>query len=147
MRFATRLTTLVVILAASRVSAQVGDYTAEPLVEIKAKVESRKAVLADVRERREWDKGHLKNAVSLPLSKLSEWEREGLSEADKTKLDKELPKGSVIYCHCAAGGRAIPGAEALKKLGYDARPLKKGYRDLLEAGFTKDHSKADPRPH
>jgi rhodanese-related sulfurtransferase len=125
----------------SAASAQEVDYTTEPLDKIKAKVESKKAVLADVRELREWDKGHLKNAVFLPLSKLSEWERDGISDSEKAKLAKSLPKGSVVYCHCAAGGRALPGAEALKKLGYDARPLKTGYRDLIEAGFVQEPKK------
>ena len=77
----------------------------------------------------------------LPLSQLSEWEEHGIPEAEKAKLAKSLPKGSVVYCHCAAGGRALPGAEALKKLGYDARPLKTGYRDLIKAGFRRDSSK------
>ncbi len=122
-------------------SAQELEYTTEPLDKIKAKVESKKAVLADVRELREWDKGHLKNAVFLPLSKLSKWERDGISDEEKAKLVKSLPKGSVVYCHCAAGGRALPGAEALKKLGYDARPLKTGYRDLIDAGFVPEPKK------
>lgn len=125
----------------SAASAQEVDYTTEPLDKIKAKVESKKAILADVREPREWDKGHLKDAVLLPLSRLSEWERDGISASDKAKLSKSLPKGSVVYCHCAAGGRALPGAEALKKLGYDARPLKTGYRDLIEAGFVPESKK------
>lgn len=119
------------------VSAQGIDYTAEPLGAIKAKVESKKAILADVREQGEWDQGHVKDAVFLPLSTLSEWERGGISDSEKAKLAKSLPKGSVVYCHCAAGGRALPGAEALKKLGYDARPLKPGYRDLIKAGFVR----------
>ena len=94
-----------------------------------------------MRELREWNKGHLKNAVLLPLSKLSEWERDGISDAEKAKLARSLPRGSVVYCHCASGGRSLPGAEALKKLGYDARPLKTGYRDLVEAGFVPDSNK------
>ena len=31
----------------------------------------------------------------------------------------------------------MPASAILQKLGYDARPLKAGYRDLLKAGFTK----------
>ena len=96
----------------SAASAQELDYTSEPLEKIKAKVESKKAILADVRELPEWDKGHLKDAVFLPLSKLSAWEQDGLSDLEKAKLSKSLPKGSVVYCHCAAGGRAVPGAKA-----------------------------------
>jgi phage shock protein E len=137
-----RMTSLPLMFALiSQVSAQDVAHTTEPLDEIKAKVESKKAYLADVRERGEWDQGHLKGAVSLPLSQLKEWEKKGISDAEKAKLAKSLPKGSVVYCHCAAGRRALPGAEALKKLGYDARPLKPGYRDLLEAGFPRDRPK------
>jgi phage shock protein E len=125
----------------SPVSAQDVAHTTEPLDKIKAKVESKKAYLADVRERGEWDQGHLQGAVFLPLSQLKEWEKKGISDEEKAKLVKSLPKGSVVYCHCAAGRRAVPGAVALKKLGYDARPLKPGYRDLLEAGFERDRPK------
>jgi len=129
------------IALASMVYAQDVEHTTEPLDQIKAKVEAKKAILADVRERREWDQGHVKGAVFLPLSKLSVWERDGISDSEKAKLAESLPKGSVVYCHCAAGGRSLPGAEALKKLGYDARPLKPGYRDLIKAGFARDASK------
>jgi phage shock protein E len=123
------------------ISAQDVDYATEPLDKIKAKVESKKAYLADVREQREWDQGHLRGAVFLPLSQLKEWEKKGITDSEKAKLAKSLPKGSVVFCHCAAGRRAVPGAAALKKLGYDARPLKPGYRDLIEAGFQRDPSK------
>lgn len=123
------------------VSAQDVDYTSEPLLQIKAKVESKKAVLADVREQREWEQGHLQAAIFLPLSQLMEWERDGISDSEKSKLAKSLPKGSVVYCHCAAGGRAMPGAEILKKLGYDARPLRPGYSALIKSGFRPDLSK------
>ena len=123
------------------ISAQDVDYATEPLDKIKAKVESKKAYLADVREQGEWDQGHIRGAVFLPLSQLKEWEKKGITDSEKAKLAKSLPKGSVVYCHCAAGRRAVPGAAALKKLGYDARPLKTGYRDLIESGFRRDSSK------
>lgn len=136
------ITLIALVLAlVSKVAAQEDKHTTEPLAEIKAKVESKKAILVDVRERREWDQGHVKGAVFLPLSKLSVWERDGIGETEKADLAKSLPKGSVIYCHCAAGSRSLPGAEALKKLGYDARPLKPGYRDLVQAGFVKESGK------
>lgn len=136
------ITLIALVLAlVSKVAAQEDKHTTEPLAEIKAKVESKKAILVDVRERREWDQGHVKGAVFLPLSKLSVWERDGIGETEKADLAKSLPKGSVIYCHCASGKRSLPGTEALKKLGYDARPLKPGYRDLVQAGFVKEPGK------
>ncbi len=128
------------VLAGTTVlSARGGEpgYTAEPLHEVKAKVEAKQAVLVDVREQNEWDRGHIRGAVLVPLSVLTAWERDGMTPADRTALAKALPKGSVVYCHCAAGGRAAPGGESLRKLGYDARPLRSGYQKLIEAGFPR----------
>jgi rhodanese-related sulfurtransferase len=116
-------------------------HTTEPLDQIKAKVKSGNAILVDVREKNEWDRGHIRGAVLLPLSELTAWERDGLSAEEKRTLAKALPKGSVVYCHCARGGRAVPGSEVLRKLGYDARALKPGYSALLEAGFPPEPAK------
>lgn len=120
-------------------AVQAGDpvYTRDPLDQIKTKVQEKKAVLVDVRERKEWDRGHIEGAVLVPLSKLVKWEENGISEADKKELTKALPKGSVIYTHCAFGGRALSGAGVLHNLGYDVRPLKQGYSALIGAGFPK----------
>ena len=60
---------------------------------------------------------------------------------EKAKLLKDLPKGSVVYCHCASGHRCLSGGEALRNLGYDARPLKPGYRALVKAGFPRETGK------
>lgn len=127
-------------LAASVSAASALDddgYTTEPLDKVLAAVTSKKALLVDVREKKEWDRGHVAGAILIPLSQIQEWESKGMTAADKAKLAKDLPRGSVVYCHCAAGARALPGGEALKKLGYDARPLKSGYRALVQAGFPK----------
>src|SRR5206468_1454483 len=88
-----------------------------------------KAVLLDVREKSEWDDGHLKDARSLPLSVL----QAGAKAEDVAKV---VAKDKVVYCHCASGVRCLKAADALKKLGYDVRPLKPGYLDLLKAGFA-----------
>lgn len=126
-------------LASSLPAAVVDDdgYTSDPLDKVLAAMTSKQAILVDVREKREWDRGHIKGAILIPLSQIQEWESKGITQAEKAKLAKQLPKGSVVYCHCAAGARALPGGEGLKKLGYDARPLRSGYRALVEAGFPK----------
>ena len=78
----------------------------------------------------------------LPLS-LSAGEKQTKSEYTEfsrlihSVAVKQLPKDKVIYCHCRAGGRALLAADILKKLGYDVRPMKEGYEDLLKAGFIK----------
>jgi rhodanese-related sulfurtransferase len=97
---------------------------------VKKALADNKAVLLDVREAREWGEGHLRDARLLPLSKLRNAE-------EIKELLKDLPKDKPIYCHCQAGRRCLQAAEILKKQGYDVRPLKEGYPDLLEAGFPK----------
>lgn len=75
-------------------------------------------------------RGHLKDATLFALSKLTK-------DAKKEDIEKLIPKGTVVYLHCKAGGRCLTAAEVLKKHGYDARALKPGYEDLLKAGFPK----------
>ena len=109
-------------------------HTVDSLESIKKRIADKKAVLIDVREQREWDAGHLSVAVLTPLSDL----RAGDGDSKYAKqLAKKLPKEKIIYCHCRSGGRVLSAAPILKKLGYDIRPLKAGYSDLLEAGFKK----------
>jgi phage shock protein E len=106
------------------------EHTQVPLATVKHEVQSKKALLVDVREKREWDKGHIAGAVLLPLSDI----QQGI---DPDKLARLLPKDKIIYAHCARGGRCLTAADLLKKNGYQIRPLKPGYKDLIEAGFEK----------
>lgn len=104
------------------------DYTTDTLETVKKSVTDGKALLVDVREDDEWKDGHLKAAKHVALSDI----KKGIPEAD---LKKALPAGSVLYLHCASGKRSLTAADLLKKQGYDVRPLKDGYRDLVKAGF------------
>jgi rhodanese-related sulfurtransferase len=127
-----------VVLGASAVVRAEGDaYTTVPLDQVKAEVTARRAALVDVREQREWDQGHVRGALFIPLSQLMAWDRDGLNATERAALEKALPRGAAVYCHCAAGGRAVPAGEILAKLGYDARPLRQGYQALIQAGFPR----------
>lgn len=106
------------------------DHTKDSLETVKKNVAAGKAVLVDVREVKEWDAGHLKEAKRLSLSDL----KAGIPD---DKLKTTLPKGSIVYLHCASGGRCLVAGDLLKKQGYDVRPLKDGYDDLVKAGFEK----------
>jgi len=106
------------------------EHTKDSLETVKKNLQDHKAVLLDVREKKEWDEGHLEQAFLVPLSKLKEG-------SDPKKLAKDLDKKSIVYCHCKAGGRAVSAAEILKKMGYDVRPLKQGYQELVEGGLPK----------
>jgi rhodanese-related sulfurtransferase len=106
------------------------DHTTDSLDTVKKSVGAGKAVLVDVRETEEWQDGHLKDAKHLALSELK-------AGVPAEKLKKVVPAGTVVYLHCAAGGRCLVAAEVLKKQGYDARPLKAGYESLVKEGFEK----------
>lgn len=103
-------------------------HTKDSLATVQRGVAEQKAVLVDVREKDEWEEGHLRDARLLPLSTLEK----GVTQDDLAKI---LSQGKVIYLHCAAGGRCVQAASILKKQGYDVRPLKPGYDALIEAGF------------
>lgn len=120
------------VVAAGMVAglAAAADYTTDGLDAVKKSVAEGKALLVDVREESEWKDGHLKGAKHIALSDL----RKGVPIE---KLKEKLPAGSVVYLHCASGKRCLAAAELLKKQGYDLRPLKDGYNNLLKAGFEK----------
>jgi len=124
------LVCVVGLLTLSPLPCLAAEHTKDSLETVKKKLDDKKAVLVDVREENEWDAGHVRGAILLPLSKLKE-------SIDPKELAKTLPKDKVIYCHCASGRRCLSAAEALKKQGYDVRPLKPGFKDLIEAGFPK----------
>ena len=110
------------------------EHTTDSLDKVKQSLADKKAVLIDVREQSEWDEGHLKDAKLLPVSKL----RKGVPEEE---LAKTLSKGKIVYAHCRSGGRCLEAADRLTKLGYEVRPLKAGYEELLKAGFPKAEEK------
>jgi phage shock protein E len=109
-------------------------HTKDSFEKIKENIKSKKAVMVDVREKNEWDAGHLKGAKLVPWSKIR--------FAPKKKKLKELPDdGIIVYCHCKAGSRALKAAKKLKSLGYEVRPIKAGFDELVENGFEKGKSK------
>lgn len=62
--------------------------------------------IVDVRERMEFDNGHIKGAINIPLSELRE-------------RANEIPKDKTVYLHCRTGQRSYNAALALQNLGYD----------------------------
>lgn len=108
------------------------DHTTDTLDTVKKNVadKDKKAVIVDVREEGEWKDGHLKDATLLPLSELK-------GGVTAEKLKEKLGDAKVLYLHCGSGKRCLTAADLLKKQGYDVRPLKEGYADLVKAGFEK----------
>lgn len=125
----TRMTALFACFMASSL-ALAAEHTKDTLETVKKSTEAKDAILVDVRELDEWKAGHVTGATFLPLS--------ALEDASKEAIEKKLPKDKVIFTHCRAGRRSVAAAEILEKLGYDVRPLKPGFEDLIKAGFPKE---------
>ncbi len=104
------------------------NHTTDSLDTVKQRLASKEAVLIDVRELTEWDEGHLEDARLVPLSDI----RYPQKRIDATK---DLSKEEIIYCHCRSGKRVFIATHYLSREGYDIRPLKTGYKDLLTEGF------------
>ena len=121
---------MTVALGALAISVTAAEHTKDSLQTVKAKIEDKKAVLVDVREKSEWDAGHIAGAILLPISELN-------AGIDVNNLAKKLPKDRIIYTHCVIGKRSLSAADILQKNGYEVRALKAGYKELLEAGFKK----------
>ena len=117
-------------LLATPVLLLAAEHTKDTLEAVKKATADKTAVLVDVREAEEWKAGHVKEATFLPLSELK--------EANAEAVAKKLPKDKIIYTHCRAGRRSVAAAELLEKMGYDVRPLKPGFEDIIKAGFPKE---------
>lgn len=128
-----RSTMFVLLLVATNSTSQLFaglEHTKDTLENVKKNLADKKAVLIDARTPEEWDEGHLKNAISVPLVRLEK-------DPSAEDLAKVLPKDKDVYIYCRRGRRALLAGEILEKYGYKVRPLKPGYQELLEVGFPK----------
>jgi molybdopterin/thiamine biosynthesis adenylyltransferase/rhodanese-related sulfurtransferase len=81
--------------------------------------------LGDVREKNEWDEGHLPGAAFVPKSYLEQWAEDRLP-------NKEKP--TILYC--AGGVRSVMAADALQKLGYtNVISMSGGFNRWKDAGL------------
>lgn len=130
MPFARRIVVVLIASAAfGGLALLAAELSKDPLPKVKENIDKEKAVLVDVREKNEWDAGHIEGAIFLPLSAV----RDGLS---KDEL-KKLPREKILYVHCVVGKRAVTAATVLERYRYEVRPIKPGYKEMIAAGFPK----------
>jgi phage shock protein E len=110
------------------------EFTKDSLEVVLENVTKEKAVLVDVRSQEEWNKGHIKGSIFVPITSLRK-------DGDPKELAKKLPKDKILYTFCVVGMRAKAAAKVLIKHGYTVRALKPGYDDLVKAGFKKADDK------
>jgi rhodanese-related sulfurtransferase len=67
--------------------------------------ESRDGRVIDVREAHEYNRGHIKGAVNVPLSQLQQ------------RL-KDIPRDRAVYLYCQSGMRSKQAARLLVRQGY-----------------------------
>jgi molybdopterin/thiamine biosynthesis adenylyltransferase/rhodanese-related sulfurtransferase len=99
-------------------------------------IEDESAALIDVRERDEWDEGHLPGAVHVPRGHLE-------SRIERAAPDKER----MVILYCSSGNRSAFAAKTLEELGYDhAVSLAGGFTDWKRNGFPVDIPEALGEP-
>jgi rhodanese-related sulfurtransferase len=89
------------------------------------------ADLIDVRERYEWDAGHIEGARHVPVHELA-------------AVAPELDPGRPIVIVCRVGGRSAMATDAFRRAGFDAYNLSGGVvawerAGLPFAGVVADH--------
>lgn len=88
-------------------------------------INDREPVILDVRGPADFKRGHLQNAINVPLAKLGD----RVSEFGK---DKSRP----VLVYCALGGSSVEAATRLKKLGFaEAYPLRGGINNWTSSNL------------
>ena len=83
------------------------------------------SVFVDVRERNEWDEGHIPGAIHVPRGNL------------ESRIEAAVPdRGARVVVYCATGARSAFATKTLEELGYvDVVNLAGGYVEWKRNGF------------
>jgi sulfur-carrier protein adenylyltransferase/sulfurtransferase len=89
------------------------------------RLEADDVAVVDVRERDEWEEGHIPGAVHVPRGSLE-------SRIENVAPDRSCP----VVVYCASGARSAFAAKTLAELGYeDVASLAGGFTDWKRNGF------------
>jgi rhodanese-related sulfurtransferase len=90
-----------------------------------AELKSGEALIIDVRDKDEWDEGHIPGATHMSRGTI------------ELNTEENLPDtNAMIICHCGGGGRSALAAESLQKMGYkNVRSMAGGFRAWKAAGL------------
>ena len=96
------------------------------VAEIKRRLDAgEKLLLVDVREKEEWDNGHLPDAIHLG---------KGVIERDIHLVTEDTNREIILYC--GGGYRSALAADNLQKMGYNqVISMDGGFRGWKEAGY------------
>ena len=101
------------------------------VAEIKRRLDAgEKLLLVDVREKEEWDNGHLPDAIHLG---------KGVIERDIHLVTEDTNREIILYC--GGGYRSALAADNLQKMGYNqVISMDGGFRGWKEAGFPIENN-------
>jgi sulfur-carrier protein adenylyltransferase/sulfurtransferase len=93
--------------------------------DVQTRIQNNGVALLDVREKEEWDEGHLPGATFLPRGFL------------EVRVEKEVPeRNKPVVVYCAGGTRSAYAAKTLQDLGYtDVVSMAGGYGQWKNAGL------------
>lgn len=122
--FAAFLTVLLLLVANEVHGSLTGGKKLGPLEAVRM-INDRDPVVVDVRTASDFKKGHLINALNIPLAKLEE-------RAGEIGKDKARP----VILYCALGGSTTEAAAKLRKLGYaEVYPIRGGLNGWLQSNL------------
>ncbi|HKM34158.1 MAG TPA: FAD-dependent oxidoreductase [Lachnospiraceae bacterium] len=81
-----------------------GDFKQVNVDKVRELVENKNSII-DVREIHEFERGHIKGAINIPLSEL------------RKRID-EIPKDKPVYLHCRTGQRSYNATLVLQNMGF-----------------------------
>ena len=98
-----------------------------------AKSKSGNAVIIDVRDKDEWDEGHIPGAIHMSR---------GTIELD---IEEKVPDmNAMIICHCGGGGRSALAADSLQNMGYkNVRSMAGGLKAWKSGGLPTKKRKEE----
>jgi molybdopterin/thiamine biosynthesis adenylyltransferase/rhodanese-related sulfurtransferase len=109
----------------SQTRAEIAELDASGARELLEGPDAARWAVVDVRERDEWEEGHLPAAIHIPRGSLE-------SRIEQAVPSRETP----VLVYCAAGNRSAFAAKTLGELGYgDVRSLAGGFTDWKRNGF------------
>src|SRR6266487_3943912 len=82
------------------------------------KLNTGEAVVVDVRDKDEWDEGHIPGATHLSRGTI------------ELEIEEKVPDpNAMIICHCGGGGRGALATDSLQKMGYkNVRNMAGGFK-------------------
>ena len=94
-------------------------------------------LILDVREKEEYDAGHLKGALNIPRGNL-----EVKADLEHHKRDPRLAdRNQAIVCYCGGGFRSALSADVLVKMGFsDVQSMAGGWSAWKEHNFPIETS-------